>query len=94
MLLLIAIHDDDDSIQIQSLERPRGHPVRPNAEQAVKVPHQICESQGLFYIGLAFLRLSLILFCFLILESAPAPRTMAGQYSAHFAETTVTFRSF
>jgi hypothetical protein len=45
-LLLLAMHCNDDSILIQSLEHPRDLPVRPSAEQAVKVPLQPLQGSG------------------------------------------------
>ena len=40
------MHYNDDGILIQSLECPRELPVRPSAEQAVKVPLQPLQGSG------------------------------------------------
>jgi hypothetical protein len=45
-LKLLAMHYNDDGILIQSLECPRELPVRPSAEQAVKVPLQPLQGSG------------------------------------------------
>ncbi len=43
---LLAMHYNDDGILIQSLEHPRELPVRPSAEEAVKVPLQPLQGSG------------------------------------------------
>jgi hypothetical protein len=46
LLKLLAMHYNDDGVLIQSLESPREIPVRPSAEQAVKVPLQPLQGSG------------------------------------------------
>jgi hypothetical protein len=45
-MLLLAVYHNDDSILIQSIELPRALPVRPSAEQAVKMPLQLLQGSG------------------------------------------------
>jgi hypothetical protein len=79
------MHYNDEGILIQSLEHPRELPVRPSAEQAVKVPLQPlqgsggsakCDKQSSFHheIWLNFPKIHQENH----LESMLAPRTMSG----------------
>jgi hypothetical protein len=86
-LKLLAMHFNDDGILIQSLERSRELPVRPCAEQAMKVPLQPlqgssdsakCDDNSVSSMFPVYPRFHSISPDLLHLESAPAPKTTAG----------------